>query len=262
MATTGIGFWFWIWSTRLLWTGAGSGLLISILEKLNWFVQYNNTGAIDVKIDGSVLKKNHLLRSWGWLSILNWIGALTLSQLLNLPSRKLEPWFVLWSFFLLRLLCISINLPYSHAWNTVVTSRLVSLVATWDYQISYKNGYVGLLVLHLQRRNGASLRFFFRHYFGRCSSELAHLVPFPYCRGRSTRYSDRLHDFFVTTPRCYKNVYVSSFFPCTAKLWNSLPIQCFPLTYDVFLWPVMFSFLHLNCFKFRINRQFLTVGSF
>ena len=150
MATTGIGFWFWIWSTRLLWTGAGSGLLISILEKLNWFVQYNNTGAIDVKIDGSVLKKNHLLRSWGWLSILNWIGALTLSQLLNLPSRKLEPWFVLWSFFLRRLLCISINLPYSHAWNTVVTSRLVSLVATWDYQISYKNGYVGLLVLHLQ----------------------------------------------------------------------------------------------------------------
>ena len=91
------------------------------------------------------------------------------------------------------------------------------------------------LELLAHRRNGASLRFFFRHYFGRCSSELAHLVPFPYCRGRSTRYSNRLHDFFVTTPRCYKNVYVSSFFPCTAKLWNSFPIQCFPLTYDVFL---------------------------
>ena len=28
----------------------------------------------------------------------------------------------LWSFFLLRLLCISINLPYAHVWNTVVTS--------------------------------------------------------------------------------------------------------------------------------------------
>ena len=28
---------------------------------------------------------------------------------------------VLWSFFLLRLLCISINLPYAHAGNTVVT---------------------------------------------------------------------------------------------------------------------------------------------
>ena len=101
------------------------------------------------KLMGLFLKKNHLLRSWGWLSLRNWIGALTLSQLLNLPSGKLEPWFVLWSFFLLRLLCISINLPYSHAWNTVVTSRLVPLVATWNYQISSKNGYVGLLVLHL-----------------------------------------------------------------------------------------------------------------
>ena len=24
---------------------------------------------------------------------------------------------------------------------------------------------------------------------------------------------------------------VNSFFPCTARLWNSLPIECFPLTY-------------------------------
>ena len=57
---------------------------------------------------------------WCWVSLphLNWIGALT-SLLLKLPPRKLEPWFVLWSFFLLRLLCISTNLPYSHAWNTL-----------------------------------------------------------------------------------------------------------------------------------------------
>ena len=34
-----------------------------------------------------------------------------------------------------------------------------------------------------------------------CSSELAELVPLPYSRGRSTRYSDRLHDFSVTIPR-------------------------------------------------------------
>ena len=29
-------------------------------------------------------------------------------------------------------LCISINLPYAHVWNTVVTSWLVPLVATWN----------------------------------------------------------------------------------------------------------------------------------
>ena len=56
--------------------------------------------------------------------------------------------------------------------------------------------------------------------------------------------------FFVTIPRCYKDVYVNSFFPHTARLWSSLPIVCFPLTYD------------LSGFKSRINRYLLTVGSF
>ena len=74
------------------------------------------------------------------------------------------------------------------------------------------------------RQNVASLSLFYRYYFGRCSSELAQLVPLPFSRGRSTRYSDRLHDFSVTIPRCYRDVYVNSFFPRTAKLWNSVPI--------------------------------------
>ena len=100
------------------------------------------------------------------------------------------------------------------------------------------------------RRNVASLSLFYRYYFARCSLELAELIPFPFSRGKSTRYSDRLHDFSVTIPRCYKDVYVNSFFPRTAKLWNSLPIEYFALTYD------------LSGFKSRINRHLLTVGSF
>ena len=43
---------------------------------------------------------------------------------------------------------------------------------------------------------------------------------------------------------------VNSFFAHTTRLWNYLPIECFPLTYD------------LNGFKSRINRYLLTVGSF
>ena len=66
--------------------------------------------------------------------------------------------------------------------------------------------------------NVASLSLFYRYYFGRCSSELAQLVPFPYSRGRSTSYSDRLYNFSVTIPRCYKDVYVDSFFSHTARL--------------------------------------------
>ena len=50
------------------------------------------------------------------------------------------------------------------------------------------------------RGNVASVSLFYRYYFGRCSSELAQLVPLPYSRGKSTRYSDRLHDFSVTIP--------------------------------------------------------------
>ena len=97
--------------------------------------------------------------------------------------------------------------------------------------------------------NVASLSLFYRYYFSRCSSKLAQPVPLPFSWGRSNCYSDRLHDFSVIIPRCYKDLYVNSFFPHTIRLWNSLPIECFPLTYD------------LNAFKSRINRHLLTVGS-
>ena len=98
---------------------------------------------------GLFLGKNHLLRCWGWRFLLNWIRALTLSLLLTLPPKKIEHWFVLWSSLLLRLLSISVNLPYTHAWNTVAMSWLVPPVVAWDCLINYKNGYAGLLVLHL-----------------------------------------------------------------------------------------------------------------
>ena len=74
------------------------------------------------------------------------------------------------------------------------------------------------------RRNVARVGLFYKYYFGRCSCELAELVPLSYSRGRSTRFSDRLHNFPVTIPRCYTDNYVKSFFPCTARLWNFWPM--------------------------------------
>ena len=56
--------------------------------------------------------------------------------------------------------------------------------------------------------------------------------------------------FAVAIPKCDKYFYVSSFFFRIARLWDSLPIECFPLTYDI------------NGFKCKINRHRLTVGSF
>ena len=66
------------------------------------------------------------------------------------------------------------------------------------------------------RQNVASLSLFYRYHFGRCSSELVELVPLPYSGGRSIRYSDRLHDFSVTIPSCYKDVLCQKFI-----LWHS-----------------------------------------
>ena len=78
------------------------------------------------------------------------------------------------------------------------------------------------------RQKVASLCLFYRHHLGRCSSELA---LHAYSRGWSSRFSNRLHDFSVTHPRCYKDVYVNSFFPCSARLQSFLPIKFFPSTY-------------------------------
>ena len=95
---------------------------------------------------GLFLRKNHLLWCWGWPSLLDWIGVLTLSISLKPLPRKLEPGFILWSFFLLRLLFISINPPYvqgscmeycCHIWAGAPSCYLELLE------------YAGLLVLHL-----------------------------------------------------------------------------------------------------------------
>ena len=64
-------------------------------------------------------------------------------------------------------------------------------------------------------RNVANLSLFYslfyRYYFGSTTgitfgSTIPQLVPFPFSRGRSTLYCDRLHDFSVIIP---KDVYVT-----------------------------------------------------
>ena len=121
-------------------------------------------------MDGSVLeKKNYLLRYWGCLSLLNWIGAFTLSLLLKLCLRKLEPWFALWIFFLLRLLGISINLQYSFAWNTAVWAgapscymEIFDKLQKWMYR-TVRPSLAAFLEPLAHRWNVASLSLFYRY---------------------------------------------------------------------------------------------------
>ena len=76
---------------EILQSGIESDLLISMMEKLNWF---RLIGLITLmlliwKWMSLFLRKNHLLRCWGLLYLLNWIGTFTLSLLLNLPLIRL-----------------------------------------------------------------------------------------------------------------------------------------------------------------------------
>ena len=198
-----------------------------------------------------------LLRCWGWPSLLNWIGVLALS-LVKTASKKIGALILSMKFLSpVVALCLYKSttrpcLEYCcHVWAGAPSCYL-ELLDKLQKQICRIVGtsLADSLESLAHRRNVASLSLFYRYYFGRCSSELAQLVPLPFSRGRSTRYSDRSHNFSVTIPRCYKDVYVNSFFHRMTKLWNSLPIECFPLTYD------------LSGFKSRINRRLLTVGSF
>ena len=201
----------------------------------------SKAGAIDVKMDGSVLEETSSFKMLGltFSSKLDWgsyiisidktaskkIGALIRSM------KFLSPEVALYLYKYIIRPCIE---HCCHVWADA-SSCYLELLGKLQKRICRT---VGLsLAASLEplayHQNVASFSLFYRYYFGRCSSELAQLVPLPFPRGRSTRYSDRLHDFSVTIPRCYKDVYVNSFFPCTARLWNSVPIECFLLTYNL-----------------------------
>ena len=77
---------------KTMQTRVGSGLLISMLEKRNFDLTGLKTLVLlRKKWIGLLLKKNHILRCWDFLSLLNWIGALILSLFLKFLSIKLEP---------------------------------------------------------------------------------------------------------------------------------------------------------------------------
>ena len=114
-------------------------------------------------------------------------------------SNEIGAWFVLWSFFLLKLLCtICSCMEYcSNVWAGAPSCYL-ELLDKLQKQIC--RTVVPLEPLgHCQKVS--SLSTFYRYYFGRCLSELAQLIILPFSQGRSTRYSDRLHNFSVSIPR-------------------------------------------------------------
>ena len=121
------------WSVDL---NAGKTQLVSLDQ--------SNSGAIDVKMDGSVLQEKSFFKILGLtfsskLDCASYIISIAKAAFMKIGAlicsmKSLSP----------GLLHIPINLTYSHTWNTVVMSGLGLLFATcW---ISYKYRYARLFI--------------------------------------------------------------------------------------------------------------------
>ena len=115
--------WNWLLNLNLiydtLWPGAWRRKwLIDFSTGKNQlfsFDRYNNTGTIDVKLDGSVIEEKSSFQMLGltFSSKLDW-GSCIIS-IAKIVSKKIGALIRSISFYFLRLPCISINLPYTHA---------------------------------------------------------------------------------------------------------------------------------------------------
>ena len=189
------------------------------------FDRSNNNGSIDVKMDGSVFEKKSSFKMLGLASSskLDWgfyiisvaktaskeVGALIHSMKLLSPEVALY----------LYKSTICPHMEYCCNVWAGAPSCYLELLDKLQKQICRT---VGTSLASLEPlahcQNVTIIRLVYRYYFNRCYSELAQLFPLPFSQGRSTCYSDRLHDFSFTIPRCYKDVNVNNFFPHTARL--------------------------------------------
>ena len=203
----------------------------NLLVSFDWS---NNTGAIDVKMDGSVLQEISLFKMLELTFSCNLDWSSYIISIAKTASKKIGalPWFVAPE--------VALYLYKSAIWSCVEHCHVCEVAPSCYLQLSDKlhkqicrivgPALAASLELWAFHGNIASLSLFYRYYFGRCSSELAQQVSLPYTWGRSTCEFDRLHDFSVSIPRCCKNVYVNSFFPCKARLSNSdYRMLCFDL---------------------------------
>ena len=138
--------------------------------------------------------KNHLLRCWGFtfsskLDLCSYIISIA-----KLPSRKLDSWFILRSFFLLTYLSFLSTIQpcieyYCYVWAGASSCylKLLGKLQKWIPR-TVDCSLADSLELLVHRQHLARLSLFCRYYFGRCSSELVQLVPLPYSWRRSTRF--------------------------------------------------------------------------
>ena len=173
------------------------------------FDQSNNTGAIDVKMDGSVLEEKTSFKILGltFSSKLDW-GSYIIS-ITKTASKKIGALICFMKSFSPE---VALYLYKSTIWSSmehccyVWAGALSCYLELLDKLLKWICRTVGpSLAASLEPfshyRNVANFSLFYRYYSGRCSSELVQLVPLPYSQWKSTHYSDRFNDISVTIPR-------------------------------------------------------------
>ena len=152
------------------------------------FDRSNNTGAIDVKINGSVPEEKSCFKMLGltFSSKLDW-GSYIIS-IAKTASKKigalirymkfLSPEVALYLYKSTIRPCMEY---YCHVW-TGARSCYFELLDKLQKRTCRTVGpsFAASLEPWAHRRNVASLHLFYRYYFGKCSSELAQLVPLPH----------------------------------------------------------------------------------
>ena len=167
-------------------------MLERLIVSFDWS---KNTGAIDVKMDGSVLeeKTSFKMLRLTFSSNLDW-GSYIVS-IAKTASKKIGALIRSMKFISPEVALCLYKSPIQpcmeyccHVWAGAPSCYLDMLdkLQKWICRTVGPSLAASLKSL-AHRRNVASLSLFYRYYFGRCSSELGQLVPLPHSQGRSTR---------------------------------------------------------------------------
>ena len=178
-ATIRIGFWTWIWST----SHCGLGQEVACWFQC-WKNSFRSTDLITLVLLMwkwlSVLEEKSSFKKLGWHFLPNWIGALTLSLLLELPSKKIgalirstkfrSPEVALYLYESTIRPCMEYC---CHFWAGV-SSCYLKLLDELQKRVCRTVGssLAASLEPLAHRRNVASLSLFYSYYFGRFSFEL------------------------------------------------------------------------------------------
>ena len=136
----------------------------------------------------------------------------------------------------------------SHVWSSAPkhTLRLLDSIQKRAIRLIGDPELTANLESLEHRRRVGDLALFYRYFHGKCSSDLARLIPPRAVHNRSTRRATATHPYAVqlSTPRT--SLFKDSFIWRTSSLWNDLPGVVFPSEYN------------LQRFKSNVNRYYRT----